>query len=139
MHSPGLTVIELAVALALAAAAATLGAPRVVELARTVRLAGAARTVATLLRLARAQALARSEPVEVRLDAARHLLELRDRAGRPLARHVLPPSVALSGGPARGRVLFDGLGSAENATLVLAAGARERRVIVNQRGRVRLP
>jgi len=40
--------------------------------------------------------------------------------------------------PARDRVQFGGLGTAQNATVTLAAGARARSVIVNQRGRVRV-
>ena len=38
----------------------------------------------------------------------------------------------------RARVLFGGLGTADNATITLVAGPRTRRIVVNQRGRVRL-
>src|SRR5438067_2521218 len=73
-----------------------------------------------------------------RFDAARALCETRDRAGALLSTRWLPPGVGFAALPARSRVLFGGLGSAENATITLAAGARTRSVIVNQRGRVRV-
>jgi hypothetical protein len=40
--------------------------------------------------------------------------------------------------PSALRVRFSTVGTADNATVVLAAGGRARRIIVNQRGRVRL-
>jgi len=55
-----------------------------------------------------------------------------------LSTRWLPPGVGFTALPARSRVLFGGLGNAENATVTLAAGARARSVIVNQRGRVRV-
>src|SRR5205809_544605 len=65
---------------------------------------------------------------------------LRDArtGGTLLSTRWLPPGVGFAALPARSRVLFGGLGSAENATITLAAGARMRSVIVNQRGRVRV-
>jgi len=50
----------------------------------------------------------------------------------------LPATVAYAAVPARQRVSFGGLGNAENATITLAAGRRQRSVVVNQRGRVRV-
>ena len=53
----------------------------------------------------------------------------------------LPSGIAVSAAPARGGVLFHASGWAENATFELAAASAakpgHRRVIVNQRGRIR--
>jgi Tfp pilus assembly protein FimT len=124
--------------LGLATVLAGVSVVRLVELVQTVRLAGAAREVATALRLARGVALSADAAIEVRFDLARAVCETRDRAGILLETRRLPPGVGFSGLPARARVLFGGLGAAENATITLAAGARRRSVVVNQRGRVRV-
>jgi len=76
--------------------------------------------------------------MEVRLDAARMALELRDGAGTLLETRWLPVGVRFTALPARDRVQFGGLGTAQNATVTLGAGARARSVVVNQRGRVRV-
>src|SRR5207302_8157479 len=90
------------------------------------------------LRLARGRALAAGGSMEVRLDAARMALELRDDAGTLLEPRWLPVGVRFTALPARDRVQFGGLGTAQNATVTLGAGARARSVVVNQRGRVRV-
>lgn len=126
------------VAVALVTVLAGAGTVRLVALLDSARLAGAARTVATALRLARGIALSSDGTTEVRFDAARRLCETRDRAGALLEARPLPPGVGFGALPARGRILFGGLGTADNATVTLAAGARTRSVIVNQRGRVRV-
>jgi general secretion pathway protein H len=138
MRSPGFTLLELVTAMALAGVLAATGLIRLPALVEGARLAGAARTVATSLRLARGRALAVGAAVEVRFDALRRGCETRDQSGAVVAWHPLPAGVGLAALPARGRVLFGGLGTAENATVTLAAGSRTRSVIVNQRGRVRL-
>ena len=75
---------------------------------------------------------------EVRFDAGRGTCETRDGAGRVIERRMLPPAVGFASLPARGRIGFDGLGTADNGTIVVAGGARVRRIVVNQRGRVRV-
>jgi type II secretion system GspH-like protein len=112
---------------------------RLASLVESVRVAGAARTVATALRLARGLALSSDATTEVRFDAIRGACETRDAAGALLATHALPPGVGFASLPARSRVLFGGLGTADNATIVVAGAGRVRRIVVNQRGRVRLP
>jgi len=134
----GVTLVEALVGLALAAAVAGIGAPRLAELVASARLAGSARTVATGLRLARERALSSDAPVEVRFDVPRGACETRDRSGAVLETRLLPPGVTFVALPVRGRILFGGLRTAENGTITLAAGARARSVIVNQRGRVRV-
>jgi general secretion pathway protein H len=137
-HERGFTLLEVVAGLGLTTLLAGIGVVRLVELVQTARLAGAAREVATALRLARGVALSADATIEVRFDPARALCETRDRAGTLLETRRLPPGVAFSSLPARSRVLFGGLGAAENATITLGAGARRRSVVVNQRGRVRV-
>ena len=114
------------------------GTVRVAALLASARLAGAARTVATALRLARGIALSSDGTTEVRFDVAGAACEMRDRSGALVERRPLPPGVVFAGLPVRARILFGGLGTADNATVTLAAGARTRRIVVNQRGRVRI-
>jgi len=123
-RSGGFTLLETLVGLALATTVAAMGGVRLTELLATARLATAARTLATTLRLARGRALATGTSVETRFDAPGHTYELRDGGG------------AL---PARSRIVFGALGTADNGTITLAAGSRSRNVVVNQRGRVRFP
>jgi len=139
MRSPGFTLLEVLGVLALSSVLMGLAALGLVELARTARLAGAVRTTASTLRLARARALAGGASIEVRFDtAAPATIETRPTGGGPIEIRALPPGIVVAGTPARGRVLFGALGTAENGTVTLTAGPRARRVIVNQRGRVRV-
>ena len=130
--------LEALGSVALAAVLAGIATARLVELVDAARLAGSARTLGTALRLARGRALAAGASMEVRLDDVRMALELRDGAGTLLETRWLPPRVRFAALPARQRIQFGGLGTAQNATVTLAAGARARSVIVNQRGRVRV-
>lgn len=107
------------------------------DLMNGLRLSGAARTVATRMRLARGQALALGTAVEVRFDLPRRELDTRTDAAS-LEVQALPMGVDFAAVPARGRVRFGALGTAENATVTLGAGTRRRSVVVNQRGRVRV-
>jgi prepilin-type N-terminal cleavage/methylation domain-containing protein len=134
----GFTVLELLVALGIAAVLTGSGVASLVDLVATARVAGAARAAASGLRLAREQALARGAAIEVRFDAPARAWTTRTAGGAVIATHALPRGVAFARLPARGRVLFGGLGTAENATVAFATGPRQRSVIVNQRGRVRV-
>ena len=137
-RSPGFTLLEALVGTALLAITVGEGAVRLVDLLQSARLAGAVRTVATTLRMARGRAISSGGPMEVRFDTAGRLVELRDGAARVLETRVLPAGVALVGLPARARIRFGGLGTAENGTVTLGAGTRSHSVVVNQRGRVRV-
>jgi prepilin-type N-terminal cleavage/methylation domain-containing protein len=134
----GVTLLEVLVGLGLASVLAGIGVGSLTALLDGLRLSGGARTAAATLRLARGRALDTSSSVDVEMDLAGSFLDVR-AAGRLLERHVLPPGVRFADLPARGRVRFGTLGTAENATITLSAGSRTRRVIVNQRGRVRVP
>lgn len=132
----GFTLLEVMIVVGLASLVAALATVALVEVARSVRLAGAVRAVAAGLRAARGLAIRGEAPVEVRFAA--QACETRDGAGVLRETRALPGGVAFTGLPSRGHVTFGGLGTAENATVTLAAGTRTRRVIVNQRGRVRV-
>jgi prepilin-type N-terminal cleavage/methylation domain-containing protein len=134
----GFSLVETLAAIAVASVLAGIGIVQVAELVRGARLAGAARALGATLRLARGQALAGVGPVVARFDAARGTYQIVDGSGERLAEHVLPSGVVFAGLPARARVTFGALGTADNATVALAAGPRSRRVVVNQRGRVRI-
>jgi general secretion pathway protein H len=134
----GLTLLEALATVALASALAGMATAALVALVRGARLAGAARAVATELRLARGLALSGRGPVEVRFDAARGAWEVRDGAGAVVGGRALPAGVTIASLPLRGGVVFRALGTAENGTVTLAAGPRLRRIVVNQRGRVRI-
>jgi len=138
MHrSRGFSVVETLAVVALAGVVAATGTLGVAELVRGARLAGAVRALGSSLRLARGQALAGLGPVVARFDAGRGTYEILDDAGRLLAAHALPPGVVFAALPARARITFGALGTADNATVSLAAGPRSGRVVVNQRGRIR--
>jgi len=134
----GFTLVESVAVVAIASLLAGTGIIGVAELLRSARLAGAARTLAATLRLARGQALAGVGPVVARFDAAHGTYEILDGSGGRLTDHALPTGVAFAGLPARARITFGALGTADNATIGLAAGPRSRRIVVNQRGRVRI-
>jgi Tfp pilus assembly protein FimT len=130
--------LETVIAMALATSVASLGAVELVRLVSGARLAGAARTTAGTLRLARGMAIARGAGIEARFDPAARTFELRDRADLLVRRHTLPAGIEFAALPARRRILFGGLGTADNGTITLAAGSRLRSIVVNQRGRVRV-
>ena len=132
------SLVESLAAVAVAGLLAGLGSMGMVELVRSARLAGAARALGATLRCARGQALAGSGPVVARFDATRGTYEILDDAGLRLAENALPAGVVFAGLPARARITFGALGTADNATIALAAGPRSRRVVVNQRGRIRI-
>jgi general secretion pathway protein H len=135
----GFTVIELLLVVALAATVGGLGTVTLPHLAGSVRLASAADRLAAVLRAARGQALARGRSIEVRFDPAARTWSVRERLEPPFEVHQLPTGVVYQSLPSALRVRFSTVGTADNATVVLAAGGRARRIVVNQRGRVHLP
>ncbi len=134
----GFSLLELVACLALLATIATVGALRLPDVLASLRLSGAAQRLSAALRQARGRALERGAPVEVQLDEGRSLWELRDTTGVTVARETLPPGVTFAGLPVSRRVRFSALGTTDNATIALGAGVTVRRIVVNQRGRVRV-
>jgi Tfp pilus assembly protein FimT len=134
----GVTLLETLAGLGLATILAGASVVRLVDLVATARVTGAARTVATTLRLARGIALSGGGTSEVRFDATARTCQTRAPSGVVVETRFLPPGIGFVALPARQRVQFYGLGTGDNATIVIGAGTRVRRVVANQRGRVRV-
>jgi prepilin-type N-terminal cleavage/methylation domain-containing protein len=134
----GFTVIELLIAIGVGAVVARSALPELTGLARTLRLATSARTLAQRLRETRARAIAEGSPIDARFDATAGTWAIVGSDGTIRETHALAPAVSFGGLPGSGRIRFGTTGVAENGTIVLATGAADRRIVVNQRGRVRL-
>jgi len=138
MTRRGFTSIETVAALAMMAALAAGGLSTISSLSATLRLAASARTLAQTMRETRARALAEGRPLEVRFDASTHAWSIATPDGTIRRQEALPAPVRFAALPARARIRFDATGGAENGTIVLGTTAAVRRIVVNQRGRVRL-
>jgi general secretion pathway protein H len=138
MRADGFSVIELVVGLGVATALVGIAVVGLAVLVDGARLAGGVRVVATTLRVARGRALADGTAIEVRFDRTLRMCETRDAGGRVIATSPLPPGISFAAVPVRARIAFGALGTAENGTITLGAGMRQRSVVVNQRGRVRM-
>jgi len=134
----GFTALELLLVVVLTGIVGGIGSVSLPHLAGSVRLASAADRLAAVLRAARGQALARGRSIEVRFDPAARSWNVRERLDPPFEAHQLPPGVVFQSLPSALRVRFSTVGTADNATVVLAASGRARRIVVNQRGRVQL-
>ena len=127
----GFTLIEMIVVLAVLALVLGIVLTRGPVRSARLELDGAARTVATALRAARAEAIARDHPVRVTLDAAAH--EMRIGAAAP---RMLPPEFALTITPALGgaaskpitAIAFLPDGSSSGGRILIASA--QRRVLV---------
>ncbi|MCW5890084.1 MAG: GspH/FimT family pseudopilin [bacterium] len=138
MRGGGFTLVELVATMALAAVVLGTSAVSLPPLLASVRLGAAAQRLAATLRQARGRALERNVRIEVRLDPAQRRWRVREWGGIDVESHQLPAGVTFAGLPASGQVRFGTTGTSDNATITLAAGSGVRRVIVNQRGRVRV-
>lgn len=138
VRSTGFTAVELVACMALFAIVVGTGVAQLSPLVASVRLAGAAHRLAAGLRQARGRALERNQRMEIRFDVPRRQWDVREFGGLALESQVLPDGVTFAGLPAGARVRFSTVGTAENATITLAAGTGSRRIVVNQRGRVRV-
>jgi Tfp pilus assembly protein FimT len=132
----GFSLFELIACLALLATIVGTAALRMPDILASIRLSGAVQRLSAALRQARGRALEHGSPVEVRLDDAQGVWEMRDTT--TVTREALPPGVAFASLPASRRVRFTALGTTDNATITLGAGASVRRIVLNQRGRVRV-
>jgi len=138
MRSSGFGLVELVAGLALVAVVTSAGALKLPTVLASLRLGGAVQRLSAALRQARGRALERGGPVEVQLDDTRGLWEMRDASGPVVARDALPPGVRFASLPVSRRVRFTAIGTTDNATIALDAGGPARRIVVNQRGRVRV-
>jgi hypothetical protein len=134
----GFTLVEALVAAGLTAIVAGFGTLVLPDIVRGLRVAGATRELAAVLRLARGRALSGGAAVDVEFDVPRATIVVRAVGGARLEERHLPDGVAFVGVPAKGKIRFGALGTADNGTLLLGAGQARGRIVVNQRGRVRV-
>ena len=138
MRRRGFTLIETVACVAIAAVLARTGALATMSLTTALRVATSARTLAQTMRATRARAMAEGRPLEVRFDATVSRWSVRTEDGTTRHDEPLPDPVRFTSLPARALVRFGATGTADNGTVVLGAGFSSARIVVNQRGRVRL-
>ena len=138
MTRRGSTLIETVVALALTATLVATSTMLLSSLAATFQLAASVRTLTQTMRATRARAMAEGVALDVAFDASTGIWSIRTSNGTMRRTQALPAPVRFLTLPARARIRFESTGTADNGTIVLGAGAATRRIIVNQRGRVRL-
>ena len=138
MTRRGFTLIETLCGVAIAAALAHAGVLAATSVAAALRVAATTRTLAQTMRATRARAMAEGIPLEVRFDLTTGRWSIHADDGTTRHTERLPESVRFVSLPARALVRLTPTGTADNATIVLAAGAASARIVVNQRGRVRL-
>jgi prepilin-type N-terminal cleavage/methylation domain-containing protein len=138
MSRRGFTFIEVLVAVAIAAVLASASALVTSSFATTLRLAASARTLAEAMRETRGRAMAEGSSLDVRFDATGGRWTIAAIDGTVRRTEPLPTSVRFVALPARARIRFDSSGAAENGTIALGGGTATCRIVVNQRGRVRL-
>ena len=138
MTSRGFTLIETLVAIALAAVLASAAALAASSLATALRLGATVRTLAQTMRETRARAMAEGAALDVVFDATTSSWRIQSLDGTTRRTQALPAPVRFTSLPVSPRVRFDATGSANNATIALGAGVATCRIVVNQRGRVRL-
>lgn len=137
-RAAGFGLVELLAGMAVVAISIGVGSTSLAGVVGSVRLAGAAERLASALRSARSEALARGRAIEIRFDPPRRTWSVREDGGALLGVQQLPTGVMFSSVPGSLRLRFATTGTADNGTVTLAAGGRARRVVVNQRGRVRV-
>jgi prepilin-type N-terminal cleavage/methylation domain-containing protein len=131
----GFTLLEGIVVLAIAAVLCGAAVPYAAGVLAELELRNASVRVAAALVRGRSAAL-RDGRTWVLLAAGR-TLSLAP-LGAQGERESLPDRVAVASSTSGGEVRFSPNGLAENATFRIVLGARERRVVVNQRGRISL-
>jgi general secretion pathway protein H len=134
----GITQIEVLVVLAVMATVAAAALPAMTTLGAALRLAASVRTLTETLRETRARALAEGEALDARFDPTTGAWRVETATGTIRRVETLPSPLRFTALPAGNRIRFGASGTAENGTIVVGAGALSRRIVVNQRGRVRL-
>lgn len=134
----GFTQIEVLVVVAVVATIAATSLPAMTSLAAALRLAASVRTLTETLRETRARAIAEGEPLDALFDATTGSWAVWTASGTLRRLGVLPAPLRFTALPASARIRFGATGTAENGTIAIDDGSIARRIIVNQRGRVRL-
>ena len=138
MTQRGFTIVETLVSVALTAIAASTGTLLFSSLASTFRLAASSRTLVQVMRETRARAMAEGAALDVAFDATVGTWSIRTPTGTTRRMETLATPIRFLSLPARARIRFASTGTADNGTIVLGTGTTSRRIVVNQRGRVRL-
>jgi prepilin-type N-terminal cleavage/methylation domain-containing protein len=138
MRRRGFTVIELLAGVGLVAIVAAMSALAGSSVATAIHAAASGRTLAQTMRETRARAMAEGAPIDVLFDASTSTWAVRPVGGPVRRTEPLPAPIRFLALPARARIRFDSNGTAENGTIALGAGSAACRIVVNQRGRVRL-
>lgn len=132
--APGWSLVELLIGFALLAIVAVAVAPTFSAALGGLHLRAAAVQLGAALVRGRAGALAEGRAWQLRvIDAAAYGL---GPAGGEESREALPGGAAFASVTSGGTVRFAPSGTAENATFILTLAGLERRVVVNQRGRI---
>ena len=137
-HKRGFTQIEVLVVLAVITTIAATALPAMTSLGAALRLAASVRTLTETLRETRARALAEGEALDALFDPTTGTWRVQTAAGTRRRLEMLPAPLRFTALPASNRIRFGATGTAENGTIVVGSGALSRRIVVNQRGRVRL-
>lgn len=131
--SPGFSLLESIVALALAGLTGAAAVAGAAALADSLRVETARRLVIDALLEGRRLAYLGETPVTVRVAVAASFVEIV-----PARRRVeLPGGVVILDAPADAGIDFRASGLADNATVVLANQRDRATIVVNQRGMVR--
>lgn len=135
----GLTLVEVAVALALVALAAAIAVPRVTAQLHGMAVAAAAAETAGALQAARDQAITEGRPVTAYLDEASAAVTVVSDTDTLLRRDLAAAhAVGLSASRDSIAYLPDALAvGAANLGIVLSRGSRTRTITVSRLGRVR--
>jgi prepilin-type N-terminal cleavage/methylation domain-containing protein len=140
---PGITLIEMLIALGVLAIMAGAIAPMVSRHISHSRVNGAAQVLAGDLEKALSLAGRQRRPVRVTVDAAQRSVLIADRTtGQTIARHAYGPATeykveTLSSSPASIDILPHGVATSA-ATLTVAIGGYSRRVTLTRAGLVRV-
>lgn len=124
----GFTLIEMLVVLVILGAMLGIVLSRGPVRSARLELDGAARDVATALRAARAQAIARDQTVTVAIDPVRHTLQVGDARARTLPADYPIAVRAVHGDKPAGGIAFLPDGSSSGGRVEIAG--RGRRVLV---------
>ena len=136
--SRGFTQMEVLICIGIASVLAALSIPRATAWGDTARAHGAAWSLATALRQVRARALRSGATLTVRFDPTTANWETRNAAGAVLDTNPLPPRLRFGSLPQSQQLHFGATGRSDNGTIALSCGTSSARVVVNQRGRVRI-
>jgi len=138
MTRRGFSLVDALAAVMLTAILARESTLAATALAASLRVGATTRMLAQTMRETRAHAMAEGLALDVVFDATSSLWTVRTPAGAARRTESLPSPVHFVSLPATARIRFGSTGAAENGTIVLGAGSTTGRIIVNQRGRVRL-